>query len=133
MKLIKIYLVLFLTVLSMVGCGQGDAFLLGPKWIDDVHVIVEIRPGAPTVGMNEFLVIATQKDRRPAHQYIVSIKMKNANQWRQSIQDGESGVYRRAIRVIDPIKDVLLVKFESKDGSDKVVELIFPLSEPFKP
>jgi hypothetical protein len=95
---------------------------------NDIEILVEIRPGAPTVGMNEFLVMATQKNRLAASKYIVSIKLKGDEQWRQAIQDGATGVYRRAIRVNDPVNDVLMVQLADKDGKQPVAELGFPLT-----
>jgi hypothetical protein len=112
------------------ACGGQGAYVLGPKWLDDLEVAVEIRPGAPTAGMNEFLVIVTHRDRKPGHQYIVSIKMDHQSEWRQSIQDGATGVFRRAVRVDDPVNDVLLVKLEAKRSNAEVGQLEFPLSQP---
>ncbi len=109
---------------TAVACGRGDAYLLEPKWLGNVEILVESRPGKPKVGMNEFLVIATHKDRKPAYRYIISIGIKGSNKWRQSIQDGYSGVYRRAIQVNNPSVDVLAVKLE-KAGKTEV--LYFPL------
>ena len=118
----------FLSVICCVfilSCGRDSAVILGPQWVEkDVEVFVEIRPGIPQVGMNEFLVVATHKDNKPAYQYIVSISIKGTDNWRQSIQDGYSGVYRRAINVNNPASDVLAVKLE-KGGDTNL--LYFPL------
>ena len=109
----------------ILSCGRDSAVILGPQWVEkDVEVFVEIRPGIPQVGMNEFLVVATHKDNKPAYQYIVSISIKGTDNWRQSIQDGYSGVYRRAINVNNPASDVLAVKLE-KGGDTNL--LYFPL------
>jgi len=116
-----------LMILTLYGCGGGDAYLLGPQMHNDVEILVEIRPGAPKVGMNEFLVMATQKNRLPASNYIVSIKLQTDTEWRQAIQDGATGVYRRAIRINNPSSDVLMVQLLSKDGKQPAVELSFPL------
>ena len=124
----KISLLIFMLVFA-VACGRGDAYVLGPKMYKDIDVLVEIRPGAPTVGMNEFLVVATHENRRPAFEYVVSIKMKGQDAWHQSIQDGETGVFRRAIRVNDPVNDVLTVQMVNKDDGQSVAELDFPLSQ----
>lgn len=121
---------IFITILliaSFYGCGSRDAYLLGPQMYNDIEILVEIRPGAPTVGMNEFLVMATQKNRLPGSNYIVSIKLKGQEQWHQAIQDGATGVYRRAIRVNDPDNDVLRVQLVSKDGQQPASVLSFPL------
>ena len=53
----------------------------------------------------------------------------------QAIQDGFSGVYRRAIRVYDPEHDVLAVhvrknsKVSNDAGTEKETVLYFPLSQ----
>jgi hypothetical protein len=121
------FLIAVLLITSFYGCGSRDAYLLGPQMHNDIEILVEIRPGAPTVGMNEFLVMATHKNRLPASKYIVSIKLKGQEKWHQSIQDGATGVYRRAIRVNDPGNDVLLVQLEGKDGQQPATVLSFPL------
>lgn len=125
------YIFLILAVL-LVACGDSQPYLLGPQMHDGIEVLVEIRPGAPTVGMNEFLVLATQKNRLPASNYIVSIKMQNTDEWNQSIQDGATGVYRRAIRVNDPSNDVLLVQLSRKHSKQPPAELVFPLTSTAK-
>lgn len=116
----------------LVACGGGQPYLLGPQMHNDIEILVEIRPGAPTVGMNEFLVMATQKNRLPADNYIVSIKMQNTGEWHQSIQDGATGVYRRAIRVNDPHNDVLLVQLSRKHSKQPPAEFAFPLASTAK-
>lgn len=114
-------------LLILCGCSAGDAYLLGPQMHNEVEILVEIRPGAPKVGMNEFLVMATHKNRLPASRYIVSIKLQNDSEWSQAIQDGATGVYRRAIRVNNPSNDILMVQLLSKDGKEPAAELSFPL------
>jgi hypothetical protein len=120
------WLLLLLSLLVIQACGQSSAYLLGPIWHQDVEVLVEVRPGKPKVGMNELIVIATRKNRVPAYEFVISIKRQGDSEWRQSIQDGHSGVYRRALNIVDPINDVLIVQMEN--GDDKV-ELAFPLTK----
>ena len=120
---------LWILVVVLASCSKGDAYVLGPQSFSDVEVIVEIRPGAPQVGMNEFLVVATHENRRPAYEYIVSIKMQQHNRWSQSIQDGATGVYRRAIRISNPDTDILQVQLQHKKNKDKVHQLFFPLRQ----
>lgn len=114
------------------GCGGGEPYLLTPQHYLDMEILVEIRPGAPTIGMNEFLVMATHENRLPAANYIVSIKLKTETQWHQSIQDGATGVYRRAIRVNDPRNDILVVQLQDKDTDEPAKELLFPLSQKYR-
>lgn len=116
-----------LILLILYGCGRSEAYLLGPQMHGEVEILVEIRPGAPTVGMNEFLVMATHKNRLAASKYVVSLKLKGKEEWQQAIQDGATGVYRRAIRVNNPDSDVLAVQLVAKDGRQPPAILEFPL------
>lgn len=95
-----------------------------PQMWGDVEVIVETRPEIATVGMNEFLVMVTRKPRKPMFDMLVSIRMTESDPWRQAIQDGHVGVYRRSLQVTDPATQGVLVRLEHDD--DKV-ELRFPL------
>ena len=95
-----------------------------PQMWGDVEVIVETRPEIATVGMNEFLVMVTRKPRKPMFDLLVSIRMNESDPWRQAIQDGHVGVYRRSLQVTDPATQAVLVRLEH--GDDKV-ELRFPL------
>lgn len=123
----SLLLVLLIPVLS--ACGRGQAYILVPQTWNDTEFIVEIRPGAPRKGMNEFVVIATQNDGVPAYNYIVTISTDMSEKESQMIQDGHSGVYRRAIEVKDPANEVLLVKLAHKKETDKNTELRYPLAK----
>ncbi len=112
-------------LVALVSCGRDSASVLGPQQIGDLEVFVETRPGIPRVGMNEFLVVATYADRKPGYDYVVSIQLQGDTEWRQSIQDGHSGVYRRALNVRDPEHDVVRVMLE-KQGRQSVLQ--FPLN-----
>jgi hypothetical protein len=129
MRFLRKSAIVSIIMVLAVACSGNDAYLLAPQKYKDIEILVEIRPGAPTVGMNEFLVMATHKNRIPASEYVVSIKIKGQDAWHQSIQDGATGVYRRAIRVNDPAKDVLSVQLIDKDGKQPAAELDFPLQK----
>jgi hypothetical protein len=118
--------VLILLVWFGQGCSSDKAYILQPQVWQDVEVMVEVRPSVPRVGMNEFLVVATQKNRRPAFDMVVSLKTQHDTRWEQSIQDGHSGVYRRAIRLQDPVNDVLMVRLERGEQRG---ELLFPMAK----
>ncbi|MBK9131697.1 MAG: hypothetical protein IPM20_08720 [Gammaproteobacteria bacterium] len=47
--------------------------------------------------MNEFLVIGTEASGKPAWNMMVTLRTGASDDWRQAIQDGESGVYRKAL------------------------------------
>ncbi len=123
----------WLAVLSfmLMACGAPEESVTAgvrpgapPQMWGDVEVIVETRPEIATVGMNEFLVMVTRKPRKPMFDMLVSIRMSESDPWRQSIQDGHVGVYRRSLQVTDPTTQAVLVRLER--GDDKV-ELRFPL------
>ena len=116
-----------LILLILNGCSRGEAYLLGPQMHGEVEILVEIRPGVPKVGMNEFLVMATHKNRLAASKYVVSVKLQGDEEWQQAIQDGATGVYRRAIRVNNPDNDILEVQLVAKDGRQPTAILEFPL------
>lgn len=118
--------ILFMLALSWLnGCTRGSAYILQPQWFNDVEIMVEIRPESPQVGANEFIVIATYKDKRPGFDFVISLKQQNDTRWRQAIQDGHSGVYRRAININDPVNGILIVQVVK--GEEKG-ELSFPLN-----
>lgn len=77
-------------------------------------------------GMNEFIVIATVEQRKPANSLIVSLRINEEGRWHQAIQDGNVGAYRRALLVKDPQQDNLFVQvdYDNRQGI-----LMFPLKE----
>lgn len=111
-------------VLFMGGCG-GDQPSTPPQAWEDLSFIVETRPPELSPGMIEFLVVANRGERKRAHDLLVSIRMGQMGRWTQAIQDGHTGVYRRAIRVSDPKTDILNVHVKYKD---KETVLMFPLA-----
>jgi len=126
------FFLLFLLVLS--SCADEQAVRLGPQQWQDLEFVVETRPSPVRVGMNEFVVIASREVYKPGIGLIVDIRANKKIAWRQAIQDGYTGVYRRAIRVNDPQTDVLAVhvrrdkKNQSKEKENETT-LYFPLSQ----
>lgn len=120
-------MVFFLVLTS--GCGRDAAYLLPPQVWNDTEFLVEIRPGAPRVGMNEFVVISTQTDGAPGYTYVITIKTNLSDRSSQMIQDGHSGVYRRAIEVKDPANEILIVQVVHTKETDLKTELQFPLAK----
>lgn len=106
--------VLFCAMLS--GCGGAIEYQ--PQQWHGMNVIVESRPNPPREGMNEFLVTITDKHGRPGFDMIVSLRANEHDPWTQAIQDGQMGVYRRAVKV-DPATDkVLEVQLEANGKAD---------------
>lgn len=120
----------FSILLSLIsGCSKEGAYILVPQQWSDIEFVVEIRPGAPRHGMNEFVIVATDSKGVPGYNYIVSIKMQSSDRWMQMVQDGHSGVYRRAIAVNDPVNGVLMVEVRHRVEKDVHTEFQFPLSK----
>ena len=109
------YIFVLLLVLVASGCGKGQAYLLSEQHWRDVSFFVEVRPNPPKPGSNEFLVVATHSDGKPAYEYVISIKSNATSIWTQTIQDGHSGVFRRAIKIGDIDTEVLQVQLQSTD------------------
>jgi len=109
---------------TLAACGGPDVDIPAQKW-QDVEVRVEIRPNPPSVGMNEFLVLATGERGRPAYNLIVSLRTDDHDEWKQAIQDGQVGVYRRAAEVAPGARSVLQVQLK-RAGEEGVLR--FPIN-----
>lgn len=104
------------------GCSNGDSAVPSQRW-GDVIVQVETRPFPVETGMNEVLVIATDERGRPASELRVSARADDSEQWKQLIQDGLSGVYRRAVLIRS---DTQRLQIELREG-ERAQVLYFPL------
>lgn len=113
-----------LLLAAVAGCG-GERAADAPqqKW-RDLDVSVESRPSPPRAGMNEFLVMVTDARGRPAYNLVVSLRTSNQEPWKQAIEDGQVGVYRRAVKLEPSANSVLQVQIRRKDEEDV---LLFPL------
>ena len=94
------------------------------KW-QGVDVRVEVRPSPPRAGMSEFLVMTTGERGRAVYDLIVSLRTDDRDPWTQAIQDGQVGVYRRAVEVGPGARSVLQVQIKRKDEEGV---LRFPLN-----
>ena len=122
----KARVVLWLLAAALLtACGDGRGTLPAQQWGKNV-VQVEVRPSVPRVGMNEFLVVVSDARRRPVYDLIVSLRTGDDQKWRQAIQDGRTGVYRRAVRVDDPRTQVLQVKLQRRNGEETILR--FPIA-----
>ena len=112
----------------LAACTNEGAVRYGPQQWNQTQFVVETRPSPLQAGMNEFIVIATRNDARPGVKFVVSLRIGESGEWHQAIQDGYTGVYRRAVRVTDPETDVLSVKVKESRG-DAQTTLYFPLGK----
>ncbi|HGX92748.1 MAG TPA: hypothetical protein ENK35_05475 [Candidatus Tenderia sp.] len=111
-------------LLTACGAPPEGTRLPAQKW-DDVIFELESRPMPVQVGMNELLVLATEERGRPVHNLLIDVRASDDLAWRQTIQDGLSGVYRRAIKVPPGAKGISL-RIKRKMSEDQV-ELFFPI------
>ena len=110
---IKFSMLFMLAALSACG-GEQASNIPAQKW-ENMEVRVESRPSPPRMGMNEFLVMVTGERGRPAYDLIVSLRTDDHDEWRQAIQDGQLGIYRRAAEVAPGSRSVLQVQIKRKD------------------
>lgn len=106
----------------LTACG-GHAPAPSQKW-NGMEVALESRPNPPRAGMNEFLVTITDPRGRPDFSLIVSLRTNQNEPWVQAIQDGQMGVYRRAVRIVPATDKMLEIQLQSRDATDV---LSFPL------
>jgi hypothetical protein len=114
---------------GLFGCSDKGAVVLGPQQWEDLELRVEARPSPIRVGMNEFIVIASREVYKPGVGLIVDIRASEQAEWRQAIQDGFTGVYRRAVQVDDPQTQSLSVHVRRSDNENDETVLTFPLNQ----
>lgn len=111
-------------LVALSACGGERTDDAPPQKWKNMEVRVETRPSPPRSGMNEVLVMVTDTRGRPGYNMIVSLRSSDQDQWRQAIQDGQVGVYRRAIDLAPGDRSVLQVQLKTLDGAGV---LRFPL------
>ncbi|MFC1750214.1 hypothetical protein ACFL2V_15545 [Pseudomonadota bacterium] len=115
-----------LLALLVMGCSEPDIqFQIPTQNWDDTVIEVQSRPTPVRPGMNEFLVIATLERGKPVHNLVVSLRGSESLSWQQAIQDGHSGVYRKAVNIPESSSS-LYVRLRKK-RSDEQHELVFDL------
>ena len=130
----KRFTFLIMLLLAVSGCADEKAIRLGPQQWQDLEFFVETRPSPVRRGMNEFIVIASRDVYKPGVGLIVTMRVDEKIEPRQAIQDGFTGVYRRAVLVKNPQTDVLAVhvrrdkKNQSKDKENETT-LYFSLNQ----
>jgi hypothetical protein len=107
------------------GCGSDVSDTIGQQRLGNEVIEVQCRPTPVTIGMNEFLILATDVHGAPVHDLLVDLRMHDGDVWQQAIQDGFSGVYRKALGV-ESLQDQLQVRIK-RNGVE--TELRFPLTK----
>ncbi len=115
---------MMIIVFMLVACSDGGVPAIPVQYWQGLEVRLETRPQVITPGMTEFLVIVTDGRGLPGHELVVSLRMDSADAWSQAIQDGHSGVFRRAIRV-KPGQAAVWLQLQGRDVATK---LHFPLN-----
>ena len=90
----------------------------------NVH-IQDSKGGMPGEDMDEIMVMASDNRGRPVHDLVVSVRDDDKEVWGQAIQDGEIGVYRKAIKMTEGKSARIQVRIvREKDRAEKI--LYFP-------
>ena len=118
------FIALFL-MSALTACGGNPSADAPVQKLQDMEVRVESRPSPPSAGMNEFLVMTTGERGRPVYDLIVSLRTDDQDEWKQAIQDGQVGVYRRAAEVAPGTRSVLQVQIKH-NGTESILR--FPLN-----
>lgn len=110
--------------LLLAACSGGSQYDPTPqKWLGNA-IAVQTRPAPVEAGMNEFIIIATQPRGLPVEDLRVMIRLSDDEPWRQAIEDGATGVFRRALALREGER-VLQVQLRS--GSDTgVLRFLLP-------
>jgi hypothetical protein len=125
--LVQILSTIFLAA-ALLACGDNPMLVLGPQQWQDLEFRVEVHPSPPRAGMTEFIVIASREVYKPGVGLVVDIRVGENSKWIQAIQDGFTGVYRRAVYVADPQTQALSVRVKRTKGDEGVL-LSFPLNQ----
>ncbi len=95
-----------------------------PQHWKGLDIRVETRPSPPHEGMAEFLVIVTTDNGRPGWDCIIDVRTSDQDEWKQCIQDGRVGVYRRAALVNGADRSTVQVQVKRREDT---TVLYFPL------
>lgn len=123
MMLKKFIIGMFL--LGVSACGGDNRSTFSPQQWQDLTVTIETQPAPVRPGMNEFLVIISNKGFIPKKDFVVSLRFSTADPWRQAIQDGNIGVFHKAMMVA-PSHTTLFVNIRRKGVE---TTLLFPMRD----
>ncbi|MGO9039201.1 MAG: hypothetical protein ACLPX1_02205 [Steroidobacteraceae bacterium] len=107
--------------LALCGCSGPVQDTATVNW-RDLQVHVESRSYGPIPGMKELLVFVNRNGSLPAWDCRVELRTSDADPWKQAIEDGYVGVYRRAAKVDEGEHSVLQVRL-SAEGSETVLHI----------
>ena len=107
--------------LALCGCSGPTQDTPTVNW-RDLQVHVESRSYGPIPGMKELLVFVNRNGALPAWDCRVELRTSDTDPWKQAIEDGRVGVYRRAAKVDGGEHSVLQVRI-SAEGSETVLRV----------
>ena len=120
------YGIMAVLCLLLIACG-AESRLPTQVW-QDVTVGLESRPAPVVAGMNEFLVSAVRASGAAEYNLLVSIRMSDDQPWVQAIQDGHTGVFRRAVAVRGDAPHTLRVRLV-REGQEGVLAFELPAAK----
>lgn len=101
---------------TLLGCTDSiPIYRFAPQQWKDIAVTIEARPGPTSGAVCEFLIMTSFLNNTPAHTIRVSMRMNDQGPWKQAIQDGMVGVYRRSDRVNNLETDVVYIQLRHQD------------------
>jgi hypothetical protein len=113
-------------MLSLAACTDASQQTsMPPQHWKTADIRIETHPNPPLAGMSEIVVIVTGPHGMPVGDLTVSLRAADSMQWVQAIEDGNIGVYRRAIDLGD--KQAATVQVRLQRGADETV-LLFPMT-----
>lgn len=107
---------------ALAACGGEVSQPVQTQQWQGMEVRVEARPSPLHDGNSEFLVMVADSRGKPAYNLVISLRASDSEPWKQAIEDGQVGVYRRAIKAAPGA--VLQVQIKRKDAEGV---LRFPL------
>lgn len=109
-----------LCALILSGCGGDTQDSPTQNW-RDLRIHVESRTYGAVPGMRELLVFVNRGAELPAWDCRIDLRTSDQDSWKQAIEDGRVGVYRRAARV-DQDHSILQVWIRA-EGSETVLRI----------
>ncbi len=108
----------------LAGCSESTQVLPTTEW-RDLQVHVEARSYGPIPSMREMLVFVNTRTGLPGWDCEVSVRTSDSDTWKQAIEDGHVGVYRRAAKVDAGEHSVLQVWIRA-EGAETVLRFALP-------
>jgi hypothetical protein len=108
------------SALILGGCGAATEDSPTESW-RDLKIHVESRSYGAVPGIRELLVFVNRGAELPAWDCRIDLRTSDADSWKQAIEDGRVGVYRRAAQV-DQEHAVLQVRIRA-EGSETVLHI----------